>query len=132
MNIGGTAQACANMTYTNPTANTQVCGAGTDAYGTSPSNYTSCVPANATMNSTTGVLTGVAAGSTNISVTAGIVHGGSARDHRKQQHSAKHLASGSDRFTGCRPDPIKPDDFQGEKELAVGIIKAEQSSPCVA
>lgn len=70
VNVGSTAQTCANMTYTNPTQNTQVCGAGTDAYGTSPSNYTSST-VNATMNAITGVLTGVSAGSTNIGVTAG-------------------------------------------------------------
>ena len=44
VNVGGTAQACANMTYTNPTENTQVCGAGTDAYGTqSPTTLRVCL-----------------------------------------------------------------------------------------
>lgn len=70
VNAGSTVQACANMAYTSPTENTQVCGGGTDTYGTAVSNYTSST-SNATMGSTTGILLGVTAGSTNIGVTAG-------------------------------------------------------------
>jgi hypothetical protein len=69
--VGNPAQACVNMAYTSPTENTQVCGAGTDIYGTTVSNYTSSSPSNATIVSSTGVLSGVAAGATNISATAG-------------------------------------------------------------
>ena len=68
--VGSTVQACANMTYSSGPG-TQLCGSGTDSNGTAVSNYTSSSPSNATMNSSTGILTGVAAGSTNISVTAG-------------------------------------------------------------
>lgn len=68
--VGGVAQACANMTYSSG-GPTQVCGSGTDTNGTAVSNYTSSSPSNAIMNATSGLLTGVAIGTTNISVTAG-------------------------------------------------------------
>jgi hypothetical protein len=68
--VGATVQACANMTYSGVSP-TQVCGSGTDAYGTTPSNYTSSAPSFATMTTPAGQLTGVAVGSTNIKVSAG-------------------------------------------------------------
>ena len=70
VNVGSTAQACANMFYTG-SITSQLCGTGTDAYGTAVSNYTSSAPAKATMVSSTGMLSGVAAGTTNAGVTAG-------------------------------------------------------------
>lgn len=70
VNVGSTVQGCANMFYTG-SISTQLCGTGTDAYGTSVSNWTTSAPANATMVPATGMLTGVAAGTTNGGVTAG-------------------------------------------------------------
>ena len=67
--IGTPSQACANMTYTGPIV-TQVCGSGSDAYGTTPTGWASSAPGTATI-STSGLLNGVSAGMTNISVSAG-------------------------------------------------------------
>jgi hypothetical protein len=64
--VGGTAQMCVNLAYVSPTENTQVCGSGTDAYGTAVNTYTSSSPSNATIGSSTGILTGVATGSTTV------------------------------------------------------------------
>ena len=64
--VGGTAQMCVNLAYVSPTENTQVCGSGTDAYGTTVNTYTSSSPSNATIVSSTGILTGVATGSTTV------------------------------------------------------------------
>jgi len=67
---GSTIQACANMTYTNPVQHTQVCGSGSDTYGTTPTGWSSSSTANATI-SASGLVTGVAAGSSNLTVSAG-------------------------------------------------------------
>jgi hypothetical protein len=64
--VGGNAQMCVNLAYVSPTENTQVCGSGTDTYGTTVNTYTSSSPGNATIVSSTGILTGVAAGSTTV------------------------------------------------------------------
>jgi hypothetical protein len=62
---------CVNLAYVSPTENTQICGSGTDIYGTAVSGYTSSSTANATIVSATGVLTGVAVGSTTVQASAG-------------------------------------------------------------
>ena len=66
MPVGGNVTMCVNLGYTSPTENTQVCGSGTDAYGTTVNTYTSSSPSNATIVSSTGILTGVATGSTTV------------------------------------------------------------------
>lgn len=69
--LGGTAQACVNMSYTSPTENTTECSGATDAYGnTAGTSWASSVPADATISSS-GLVTGVAAGSTTLSATVG-------------------------------------------------------------
>jgi hypothetical protein len=60
---------CVNLGYVTPTESTQVCGNGTDTYGTVVSGFTSSSPSNATIVGSTGVLTGVAVGSTTVSAS---------------------------------------------------------------
>jgi hypothetical protein len=69
VNVGGTAQACATMTYTG-LAPTVVCGGGSDIYGTTPNTWTSSSGSVASI-STSGLLSGLSPGTTNIGVSAG-------------------------------------------------------------
>jgi chitobiase/beta-hexosaminidase-like protein len=71
--IGSQVQACATATYSGLSPIT-TCGNGPDAYGTTFGTWTSST-GNATMSSS-GVLTGASAGTTNISVTATPTSGG--------------------------------------------------------
>lgn len=73
---GNSGTVCANLAYTSPTENTQICGSGADTYGTSIGSWTSSSPSNATIGASTGILVGVAAGSTNLGVTATPTTGG--------------------------------------------------------
>lgn len=66
--VGSTTTCNATCAYSDLT--TTVCTT-MDAHGTTATSWTSSVTADATINPTTGVLMGVAVGSTNISVTAG-------------------------------------------------------------
>lgn len=67
--VAGQVTMCVDLGYITPTENTQQCGNGTDAYGTVVSGFASSVPADATIVGSTGVLTGVAAGSTTVSAS---------------------------------------------------------------
>jgi hypothetical protein len=66
--IGTPVQACGTISYTG-IPSTLECGNSADIYGTTLGTWTSSVPANATI-STSGLVTGVAAGSTNVGVSA--------------------------------------------------------------
>jgi hypothetical protein len=65
--VGSNTTMCVDLAYT--TTNTQQCGNGTDAYGTVVSGFASSSPSNATIVGSTGVLTGVSAGSTTVSAS---------------------------------------------------------------
>lgn len=68
--LGSPTQACATISYNGSVAPTVLCNNGPDMYGTTAGSWTSSVPGNATISGT-GLVTGVAAGTTNIGVSAG-------------------------------------------------------------
>lgn len=66
--IGSPLQACATFLYTGSISDT-ICGNSPDAFGSSANTWVSSVPGNATISSS-GLVSGVATGTTNISVKA--------------------------------------------------------------
>lgn len=69
--LGGTVQACVNMAYTAPVENTKVCGSGVDIYGNGPGTSWTSLGTGIVTSSSSGLLTGISAGSATVEATVG-------------------------------------------------------------